>query len=72
MRSHAERARTRLSSSIERASSLARVYTAIENEIRSQWLIAYQSSHAGEEYRTVEVELARPGIEARTIRGYYP
>ena len=57
---------------IERASELARVYTAIENEIRSQWLIAYQSSHAGEEYRTVEVELARPGIEARTIRGYYP
>jgi Ca-activated chloride channel family protein len=57
---------------IERARELARVYAAIETEIRSQWLIAYQSSHTGEGFRSVEVEVARPGLEARTIRGYYP
>jgi len=57
---------------VERARELGRVYAAIESEIRSQWLIAYQSSHSGEGFRTVEVEVARPGVEARTIRGYYP
>ena len=57
---------------IERASELARVYSAVEAEIRAQWLIAYQSSHSGGDFRTVEVEVARPGVEARTLRGYYP
>jgi len=57
---------------IDRASELPRVYGAIESEIRSQWLIAYQSSHSGDDFRAVEVEIARPGLEARTLRGYYP
>jgi VWFA-related protein len=53
------------------------VYRQIERELRSQYLVAYQSSLDGEAdrgdgFRRVEVEVERPGAEAKTIRGYYP
>jgi VWFA-related protein len=59
---------------IESAAHLDRVYERVEHELRSQYLLAYQSpeQEGGDRYRTVEVKVARPGLEARTIRGYYP
>jgi Ca-activated chloride channel family protein len=59
---------------IARAGELGKVYQAIEEELRAQILISYQSSQPGdrERYRRVRVEVARPGVEARTMRGYYP
>jgi len=59
---------------IDRAGALAEVYKSIESEVRSQYLLAYQSSKSGneEKFRTVEVKLAKPGLEAKTLRGYYP
>ena len=57
---------------ISRAVELERVYRTIENELRSQYLIAYQSSLEGEGFREVEVRLAEPGLEAKTIAGYNP
>ncbi len=59
---------------IDRAHELGSVYRAIRTELRSQYLLAYQSSHSGqgEGFREVTVTLSRPGLEARTIRGYYP
>ena len=59
---------------IERAGELTGVYKSIETEIRSQYLLAYQSTNAGEDekFRTVEVKMARPGLEAKTMRGYFP
>lgn len=51
---------------------LDRIYGRIEQEIRFQYLIAYQSSQEGERFRRVEVEVARKGLEAKTIRGYVP
>lgn len=58
---------------VDRATELERVYTAIERELRAQYLIAYQSPRSdGGSFREIEVKILRPGAEARTIRGYYP
>ena len=60
---------------IDRAEDLRKVYAEIQEELRSQYLIAYQSSapdsgDAG--FREVEIKMHRKGVEAKTIRGYYP
>ncbi|MEO6191440.1 MAG: VWA domain-containing protein [Thermoanaerobaculia bacterium] len=53
---------------------LDRAYQEIESDLRSRYRISYQSSNtkASDAFRAVRVELARPGVEARTISGYYP
>jgi Ca-activated chloride channel family protein len=59
---------------IERVGELEGIYDTIQKELRSQYLLAYQSSKEGDadKFRTVEVKLAKPGLEAKTLRGYYP
>jgi Ca-activated chloride channel family protein len=57
--------------SISSARELDAIYDAIEQELRSQYLLVYQSSHVeGGDFRRVEVEVA--GLKTRTIPGYYP
>ena len=59
---------------IQRAEELRGVYREIEDELRSQYFIAYASDNtdgAEEQFRTVEVKV-RGGFKARTIAGYYP
>jgi VWFA-related protein len=53
---------------------LPAVYAAIERDLRSRYRITYQSSNTrpGEAFRTVRVQVGKPGVEARTISGYYP
>ncbi|MFL6237852.1 MAG: VWA domain-containing protein [Thermoanaerobaculia bacterium] len=53
---------------------LDRVYQEIQRDLRSRYRISYQSSNTtpGEAFRAVRVQVARPGVEARTISGYYP
>ncbi|HYO13943.1 MAG TPA: VWA domain-containing protein [Thermoanaerobaculia bacterium] len=53
---------------------LASVYTEIERELRSQYRLVYQSTNSSsvETFRAVRVEVGKPGMEARTISGYYP
>lgn len=53
---------------------LAIIYTQIQKELRSQYLIAYQSTNAEEddEYRAVTLKIERPDVEIKTISGYYP
>lgn len=53
---------------------LGRVYGEIEAEIRAQYLLAYQSSNtaSGQQFREVEVRVDGAGLEAKTVRGYYP
>jgi Ca-activated chloride channel family protein len=53
---------------------LTKIFEEVEKELRSQYLLAYQSSNQGrdEKFRAVEVKMARPGLEAKTVRGYYP
>jgi Ca-activated chloride channel family protein len=56
------------------AAGLDAIYHKIEEELRSKYLIAYQSTNtgAGDEFRTVELKVGKPGVEAKTLRGYYP
>jgi len=58
---------------ISQASELAAIYESIEEELRFQYLLAYQSTDSeGEEFRRVEVRVSQPGLEATTVPGYYP
>lgn len=59
---------------IRRANELASVYETIRLELRAQYLLAYPSSRldGSTAYRDIRVEVARPGVTARTISGYYP
>ena len=59
---------------ISRVAELNTIYETIRAELRSQYLIAYQSTHtdSGSRYRTIEVKVGRSGVEARTLKGYYP
>ncbi|HEY4575217.1 MAG TPA: VWA domain-containing protein, partial [Thermoanaerobaculia bacterium] len=59
---------------IEKAKELEGIYDTIQKELRSQYLLAYQSSKEGndDKFRIVEVKMAKPGMEAKTVKGYYP
>lgn len=57
---------------IRRAEQLTEVYRQIEQELRSQYLLTFQAPEGGgDDYRHLEVKVFRPGVEARTLRGYY-
>lgn len=53
---------------------LGGAYDQLAKDLRSQYLIAYnsESSKNDEKYRTVQVTVDRPGVRVRTIRGYVP
>ena len=55
---------------------LAGIYATIEQELRSQYLFAYQSSSTKDpsEFRRIEVTVEAGGkkAEVRTMSGYYP
>jgi Ca-activated chloride channel homolog len=53
---------------------LAEVYATIQQELRSQYLVAYQSTNTerGGGFRSVDIAVHRRGVEVKTIRGYYP
>jgi Ca-activated chloride channel family protein len=62
----------------EAASDLTAVYTRIEEELRSRYLLVYQPATPGKpgeysgKYRPVSVQVGRPGVTVEAIRGYYP
>ncbi|MCZ6726761.1 MAG: VWA domain-containing protein, partial [Acidobacteria bacterium] len=52
---------------------LAEVYTKIQRDLRTRYLLIYQSSRgsvAG--FRTIEVKVADRDFEVRALRGYFP
>jgi Ca-activated chloride channel family protein len=59
---------------VSRGADLVPIYAEIERELRSRYLLAFESGvSAGEGgYRPVEVKVLKPGLKARTARGYYP
>jgi len=59
---------------IKEADDLKEVYKEIEEDLRSQYLLAYSSDRPSPDgkFRTVEVKVKGGKLKARTIRGYYP
>ena len=58
---------------IEQASELGRIYTDIENELRSQYILGFYPSadvKPGSKWHEVSVQVS--DARAKTIRGYYP
>ena len=53
---------------------IAAVYDLVQQDMRSQYLLAYQSSNAAasDDFRQVEVKVDRPRAAVRTLAGYYP
>lgn len=53
---------------------LEQIYDLIQQDLRSQYLLAYQSSNTAndEGFRSVDVEVKPEGLAAKTISGYYP
>ena len=56
------------------AEELAGIYKQIETELRSRYLVAYNSNEVSGQggFREVQVKVKRSGLKARTARGYYP
>lgn len=50
------------------------IYKQIETELRSRYLVAYNSTDTVGQpgFRPVEVKVKKGGLKARTARGYYP
>jgi Ca-activated chloride channel family protein len=59
---------------VDEAKELSPIYQSIQEELRSQYLLVYQSTNAkpDKKFRSVDVKVKEPGLEAHTIRGYYP
>jgi len=59
---------------VRNVAGLGETYRKLEQDLRSQYLISYQteSSKKDTDYRTVEVKVDRPDAKVRTIRGYIP
>jgi VWFA-related protein len=58
----------------ESTAGLDAIYSTIEQELRSKYLIAYQSTNtsSGDDFRSVELKVNKPGTDVKTLRGYYP
>jgi len=58
---------------IDQASDLGRIYSDIQNELRSQYILGFyppEGVKPGSKWRTVDVQVSEG--KAKTIRGYYP
>ena len=59
---------------IKDVKQLEATYKLLEQDLRSQYLISYQtqSDKKDEAYRTIEVKVDKPNAKVRTIRGFIP
>lgn len=59
---------------LPRGASLDPVVGQINRELRSQYLLAYTSDSeaASDLFRKIALKVKRPGVEVRTLAGYYP
>ncbi len=55
-------------------SELTDIYGLIQRELRSQYLIAYQSSNTADDeaFRSVDLKIDRKDLVVKTLSGYYP
>lgn len=59
---------------LKSAAGVGEITAQIEEELRSQYILAFRSDSQKPpgEYRAVAVAIAKPGVTARTVRGYIP
>ena len=59
---------------IKNIEQIGATYEALENDLRSQYLLSYhtESSKKDTMYRTLEVKVDKPDAKVRTIRGFIP
>ena len=59
---------------VEDLSELEDIYASIQEELRSRYLIAYQSTSTQDpsKFRVIRLEVDEKGSEVRTMSGYYP
>ncbi len=59
---------------VKEPAELPAIYETIQKELRSRYYLAYQSTNTetDNEFRAIEVQVARNGVQAKTLRGYYP
>ncbi|MEM8960207.1 MAG: VWA domain-containing protein [Acidobacteriota bacterium] len=59
---------------IDSTAELDAVYAQIREELRSKYLLAYQSSNGSDDdqFREIDIEVSESGLDAKTISGYYP
>ena len=54
--------------------NLGETYKTLEQELRTQYLVSYQTESTKKDtaYRTVEVKVDRADARVRTLRGFIP
>ncbi len=57
---------------ISSTKTLDKAFQAIEGDMRTQYLVTYQSSIEGDGFRNVELKTEPRRLKVRTIGGYYP
>ena len=59
---------------IDGVAELGPIYAQIQKELRSKYLLAYQSSNDGADgdFRAIDVRVSRPGVSVEALRGYFP
>jgi len=59
---------------VSEKSELDKIYSQIDRELRTQYLVAFASSskRPSDKLRKIKVEVARKGVKVRTITGYFP
>ncbi len=59
---------------VDSSDELAAIYSQVEEELRSQYLVAYQSANPDQsgKFRKVDLQVDKPGLEVKTMTGYYP
>ncbi len=59
---------------LPRDAELEKVYNTIDQELRTQYLLAFTSSSEKpkDQLREIKVDVDRSGVDVRTISGYYP
>ena len=58
---------------IESVEELDAITAAVERDLRSRYLLAYQAPQKeGQSFRVVDVRVSESDAEVRTLRGYYP
>ena len=61
-----------LAFNVASAERLPEAYRQIEEDLRSQYLLTFQSTQQGTEFRRLRVRLKRRGAKVRHAAGYYP